>query len=250
MERNQFLNRIRKALGKSRPPLEKVDSATAARVLAAVAGRGSARRRELHEVLQASARELNIILHFCKTADEAGRTVVQIVETGEPEWGPDRPVVAWDHPLIEQLGLEKRLTAIGAGYHITPNCMAEESEVQASGRDFRQQTVGAAARALVGVTAVDYCLADTATLVMKTRPGQARSTSLLPSIHVAVVKQEQILADFKELCYLLSFDEHQRHEGLTNCLTLISGPSKTADIEAVMVEGAHGPRALHLCVII
>jgi len=37
--------------------------------------------------------------------------------------------------------------------------------------------------------------------------------------------------------------------GLTNCLTLISGPSKTADIELTMVHGAHGPREVYLYVI-
>jgi L-lactate dehydrogenase complex protein LldG len=92
-------------------------------------------------------------------------------------------------------------------------------------------------------------MADTASLVMRTRPGQARSVSLVPSIHIAVIGIDQILADLKELVALLKWDAGYRTEGLTNCMTFISGPSKTADIEATMVHGAHGPREVHIYVI-
>jgi L-lactate dehydrogenase complex protein LldG len=84
---------------------------------------------------------------------------------------------------------------------------------------------------------------------MRTRPGQARTVSLLPSIHVAVIELNQIVADLKELYALLKWDPRARSEGLTNCMTFISGPSKTADIEATMVHGAHGPREVVVYVI-
>ena len=92
-------------------------------------------------------------------------------------------------------------------------------------------------------------MADTASLVMRTRPGQARSASLVPSIHVAVIYLEQIILDLKELYALLQWDPEVKKEGLTNCMTFISGPSKTADVEATMVHGAHGPREVHIFVI-
>ena len=84
---------------------------------------------------------------------------------------------------------------------------------------------------------------------MKARPGQARSVSLVPSIHVAVITLDQIVRDLEELYALLRNDLGQSGEGLGRCTTFISGPSKTADIELTMVHGAHGPRALHLFVI-
>ena len=76
-----------------------------------------------------------------------------------------------------------------------------------------------------------------------------RCPSLLPSIHIAVVRLEQILSNLRELYTLLKWDPAEQSEGLTDCLTLISGPSKTADIEATLVHGAHGPRELHLFVL-
>ena len=101
----------------------------------------------------------------------------------------------------------------------------------------------------IGVTSADYCVASTATLIMKAGPGQMRSVSLLPVIHVAVIELKQVISDLKELYTLLNQDPHEKVEGLSNCMTCITGPSKTGDIELVMVHGAHGPRELHLFVI-
>jgi L-lactate dehydrogenase complex protein LldG len=127
------------------------------------------------------------------------------------------------------------------------------SDLEGAGADTlrqRKETIRRqVAESFIGVTSADYCLAETATVVMRTRPGQARSVSLVPSIHVAVVRLAQILADLGELYALFRADPELRSEGLTRCMTLISGPSKTADIELVMVHGAHGPREMHLLVV-
>jgi L-lactate dehydrogenase complex protein LldG len=101
----------------------------------------------------------------------------------------------------------------------------------------------------MGITSADYCLAETATLVMRTRPGQARSASLVPDIHIAVITTQQLIANLKELYTLLNRDTGRKSETLTRCMTFITGPSKTADIEGIMVHGAHGPRELYLYVL-
>jgi L-lactate dehydrogenase complex protein LldG len=83
---------------------------------------------------------------------------------------------------------------------------------------------------------------------MTARPGHARSVSLVPAIHIAVIEIRSIIANLKELYALIKHGDGLPG-GLTNCMTFITGPSKTADIEAVMVHGAHGPRELYLYVI-
>lgn len=84
---------------------------------------------------------------------------------------------------------------------------------------------------------------------MKTVPGRDRSVSLLPSIHVAVIELNQIIRSLPERYAHLTDEGRPPTRRLTNCLTLISGPSKTADIELTMVHGAHGPREVYLYVI-
>ncbi len=248
MERDAFLDRITQALGGSHSQLQAPDPAAAETVLQSVRDRGDARRERLMAALSTAARELNITLRQFEGLDAAGRAVAQLAQERQPEWADRREVVAWDDPLVARLDLEKHLSAAGIGLTVTVGPTGTGT-TDPDGRARHRRTVRDAAHALVGVTTVDFCLADTATLVMRTRPGQARSVSLLPSIHVAVLPVDRILSDFKELCYLLSFDEKERREGLTNCMTLISGPSKTADIEVVMVEGVHGPREVHIYVV-
>jgi len=84
---------------------------------------------------------------------------------------------------------------------------------------------------------------------MRTRPAEARTVSLLPTIHVAVIHKSQIIADLKTLYTILRWDPKAAATGLTNCMTFITGPSKTADIEAIMVAGVHGPREVYLYVV-
>ena len=119
------------------------------------------------------------------------------------------------------------------------------SKTEVQRREIRQNIV----EAFVGVTSADFCVAESATLVLKTRDGHARAASLAPSIHVAVIEISRIVANLEELYALLKYDDENKNENLTNCLTFITGPSKTADIEATLVFGAHGPREVHIFVI-
>jgi L-lactate dehydrogenase complex protein LldG len=64
-----------------------------------------------------------------------------------------------------------------------------------------------------------------------------------------VIGIDQIIANLKELIALLKWDDEYQTEGLTNCMTFISGPSTTRDIESIAVSGAHGPKAVHIVVV-
>lgn len=102
----------------------------------------------------------------------------------------------------------------------------------------------AAAAADVGLTEVDYGIAESGSLVLLHRPGQGRLVSLLPPVHVAILRVAQLLPDLGALFRRLASDE--RH---TNALTFISGPSRTGDIEFVLTKGVHGPRELHVVLV-
>ena len=70
---------------------------------------------------------------------------------------------------------------------------AEDDVPPENRKQFRQQVIDS----YIGLTSADFCMADTAAMVMRTRPGQARSVSLVPSIHIAVIGIDQIVAKFK-----------------------------------------------------
>lgn len=240
-----FLGRLRRALGRepgAAIAFEDVfpdDRDAARRERAAAAnGRGRQARLALLARLKEAAVPLNLAVTAVPDAAAAGAAVADLVRRADTEWGEEKAVVGWDHPLVAALDLGRRLRPQGIAV-----------DIPGPDSDGTPSFGARAATAFVGVTAADYCVADTATLAMITRPGQPRTVSLVPAIHVAVIRLEQIVADVSELYALLDPATTGAEDGLGRCMTFISGPSKTADIELVMVHGAHGPRALHLYVI-
>ncbi|MDQ6663888.1 MAG: lactate utilization protein [Acidobacteriota bacterium] len=95
-----------------------------------------------------------------------------------------------------------------------------------------------------GITSADYALADTGTLVMLSSPQEARMISLLPPAHIAVVPAHKILSGLDELLTLLPRPSEQ-----TSSMVLITGPSRTGDIEQILVRGVHGPGEIHVIVV-
>lgn len=92
-----------------------------------------------------------------------------------------------------------------------------------------------------GITAPQYALAQTGTLVEFHYFPKERLISLIPETHIAIVNAKSILADHHQLFALIP-------SGIN--LTLISGPSRTADIEKRIVIGAHGPKKLVILLVI
>lgn len=94
---------------------------------------------------------------------------------------------------------------------------------------------------------ITHCIAgvaDTGALVLAPDQNEPRSLSLVPPRHIAVIKQSTLHCHFPQVI------QHQGWaEGLPTNALLISGPSKTADIQQTLAYGAHGPRELTVIVI-
>jgi L-lactate dehydrogenase complex protein LldG len=208
-------------------------------ILDRIKNRSQDERQQLLDRFIEMAAPINLNVMVLKDEDSVAAAIADLVRSKDPEWGDTKRIVTWQHPLIERLNLPGVLADQKVPVFVT-ELEASESEGLSEREDrkrLRQQVIDA----YIGITAADFCMADTASLVMRTRPGQGRSVSLVPSIHIGVIYLDQIIWDLKELYALLNFDPEVRKEGLTNCMTFISGPSKTADVEATMVHGAHGP---------
>lgn len=85
------------------------------------------------------------------------------------------------------------------------------------------------------VTDVWRVVAETGSLVLRASPEHGRALSLVPQIHVAIVEPKNCVGDLIDLFELTT------REGSSSATVIISGPSKTADIEMNLVVGVHGP---------
>jgi L-lactate dehydrogenase complex protein LldG len=108
----------------------------------------------------------------------------------------------------------------------------------------REELKAACAAADIGITSVDYALAATGTFVMLSSHNEARLVSLLPPAHIAIFPRSRILANLDELLSILPRPADQ-----TSSMVLITGPSRTADIEQILVKGVHGPGEVYAVIV-
>jgi L-lactate dehydrogenase complex protein LldG len=148
-----------------------------------------------------------------------------------------RSVLSW-HPAA--LGLDLRQSLGGQGLSVT---LAPDGDPE---EDARRAHRKEAAQAEIGVTGVDWALAETGTLILVSGRGRPRSTSLLPATHVAVFDRHRLLESLEQVGIMLEAlhgDPAHRMSGAV--INFITGPSRTADIELTLTRGVHGPKDVH-----
>ncbi len=103
------------------------------------------------------------------------------------------------------------------------------------------------ARAQIGLTGADFALAETGSLVLLSGAGQGRGVSLLPPNHVAVLGKRALIPSLTDLGIHLEALHRDPDCFLTgSAVQIITGPSRTADIEQTLTRGVHGPKEVHL----
>ena len=112
--------------------------------------------------------------------------------------------------------------ARGAGFHVH---RGEEPEIEGA-----------------EVSEASYGLADTGSVVLAASPQEPRARSLLPDVHVSLLREDRILAGLDELFARIG-------PGLPSALAIVTGPSRSADIEQKLTVGVHGPREVHVVLL-
>ena len=156
------------------------------------------------------------------------------VRTLAAERGATR-LLAWEDPWLQPAGIGDALRADGV---VLESCTLPAS------RDDRAARLQALDPVLVGLTGAHAALADTGSVVVISGPGRGRIASLLPPTHIAVVRAEQLSPS---LGAFLAANRDVAEIGAN--MVVITGPSRTGDIEGTLVLGVHGPGDLQVVLI-
>jgi len=95
----------------------------------------------------------------------------------------------------------------------------------------------------VGISTVQAAIAETGTLVLDSTRERHRFVSLVPPVHIAIVRASQIYRTLGEVLTLIRKDKE-----VSPAVTFITGPSRTADIELTLAIGVHGPQELYVII--
>lgn len=146
-----------------------------------------------------------------------------------------RSALFWRHPLLTRLELDGVFSGRGIA-------VAHSDELERQPAETRWSI---AFDADVGVTSVDWAVAETGTLALCAQPGQGRAASLLPARYLAIIETAQIVPDLFDLFEKLEPEK----QNLPSNITLVTGPSKTGDIELKLTTGVHGPGDVTLLIV-
>jgi len=171
-------------------------------------------------------------------------------------------VVLSRNPLLAELNLESLLRARGQSISIWQASGEYKNEklvrpYRTSGGGDSPEAGDASLRvfaeacfaATVGITGVEFALAETGSLVVTSLTEGAQLTSLAPPVHVALYRRNQLLASLDEVLERLPVASHPDLALPGRSVVFITGTSRTADIEQILIRGVHGPGELHAILV-
>ena len=222
ISRDAFLQRVRQAVAEGNRP-------------------GAAADLEARGTVGYQGAGADPVARFCQELTTAGgvahvvpdrqTTVARVLQLVQEKSA--RRILVGRGALLESLNLPERLRGVGVEVATIEALAPETSRAPFFGAD-------------LGISGVDYLVAETGSVALLARRDEPRSLSLLPPVHIAVAERSQIIPDLFDLFDAVS----ARAAGaLPSCLSLITGPSKTGDIELRLVTGVHGPGEIHVVLI-
>jgi L-lactate dehydrogenase complex protein LldG len=167
---------------------------------------------------------------FASMAESVSATVKRVAG------GADVPAAVADYlrahnlPAEIRMGEDKRLAAFPWG--------ATQISVKHGPSDGRDA---------VGVSHATAGVAETGTLVLLSGPDNPTTVNFLPETHIAILAAADIVGDYETVWQTLR--ERFGKGRLPRTVNMITGPSRSADIEQTLLLGAHGPRKLHIIVV-
>jgi L-lactate dehydrogenase complex protein LldG len=184
-------------------------------------------RQALVDRFQLELEKVGGVVMRCASAREVEERLLALAAETKAE-----NLVSWSRSELASWSLDRLWS--------TNTCTPWEGGDERQRAAFREQ----AARSDIGLTTADLAIASTGSLVLCSNALRPRSVSLLPTMHVALLSTDRIVARMGE-----AFDELARRDALSPSLLFITGPSRTSDIENDLTIGVHGPASVVVFVL-
>jgi L-lactate dehydrogenase complex protein LldG len=147
-------------------------------------------------------------------------------------------IIAWSLAQVGLAGLPQLLAARGVA--------VTDADVQGDARKDRLQAMETAS---VCISGVEAGIAESGSLLLRHGRGRPRLASLLAPYHIAVLRSSQLVRGLGDALAQARSRYGADIFTATSNMTLITGPSRTADIEMTLSLGIHGPQEIHVVLI-
>lgn len=172
----------------------------------------------------------DLVASFVRTLEDAGATC-HVVDGEIPEILLDNLVSEFD-----------AWKAVVSG---EPEAQALGERLTGRGVEVTEATPEAAAQARLGITSASAGIAATGSIVLDSSRTGGRVGSVLPPVHICVLPADRLVASPSDVLRPLGEDP----AAMPPSLVLVTGPSRSGDIEQILTVGAHGPAELHVILI-
>ncbi len=232
--RQEMLDRVRKALGLSNsgsipPPLSPLDLTGVMPPLAP---------EEYQAKFEAEWEKVGGVAYQVADSGELNAVIEKILGRTD-----SLGVTLSSNPLLSELGIARRLANLGKAVATWGGQVAGAAE------NVLDKFNKASFAAGVGMTGVDFVLVESGTLVLSSATEKVQVTSLAPPVHVALYRRSQLAGSLDEVLARLPISASPDCPSAGRSVVFVTGTSRTADIEQILVKGVHGPREVHAILV-
>jgi L-lactate dehydrogenase complex protein LldG len=232
--REEMLDRVRQALGRS--ITDSLDASVPSLDLAGVMP--PLAPEDYLAQFEAELEKVGGIAYRVASLDELDAVFEKILVMAETQ-----AVVLSRNPLLAEMHIFERLTTLNK--FVTGWSKSSGDAKTNSLPGFTEASFEAGA----GITGVDFALAETGTLVLSSATEGVQVASLAPPIHVALYRRSQLIGSLDDVLAKLPNSSSRNKPVSGRSVVFITGTSRTADIEQILIRGVHGPREVHAILV-